>query len=183
VDSFISLTVRAALPSGEPKEFKMLRQKIIQLLKDDARLAADKIAVMLGVGKADIEREIAAMEKSGVIVKYAALINEEAVNSGIVEALIEVKVSPVKSTGFDDIAAQITGFKEVKSLYLMSGAYDLAVFIEGNSLREASSFVSQKLSVMDKVLSTATHFILKKYKSEGVELAKNDAEKRLPVHL
>ncbi len=158
-----------------------LQTKILALLKDDARLPAEKIAVMLDKDKKTVADEISAMERSGLIVKYAALLNDDAVNSARVEALIEVKVSPVRATGFDAIAEEIYRFREVKSLYLMSGAYDLAVFIEGNSLREVASFVSEKLSVMDKVLSTATHFILKKYKTEGVVLKRNESEKRLSV--
>ena len=158
-----------------------LQNKIISLLKDDARLAADKIAVMLGADKKTIADEIARMEKSGIIVKYAALVNEDVVSSQKVEALIEVKVTPVKARGFDSIAEEIYQFKEVKSLYLMSGAYDLAVFIEGNSMREVASFVSEKLSVMAQVLSTATHFILKKYKTEGVVLGGVEC-KRLAVN-
>ena len=157
-----------------------LQNKIVALLKEDARTTADKIAVMLGADKKTVALEIAGLEQSGILVKYTALVNEEAANPHRVGALIEVKVSPVQAKGFDSIAEQILDFPEVKSLYLMSGAYDLAVFIEGNSLREVASFVSEKLSVMDKVLSTATHFILKKYKTEGVVL-KNEPGKRLSI--
>lgn len=157
------------------------QNKILALLKEDARLSADKIAVMLGKDKKAVSDEISFLEKSGVIVKYAALLNDDIMDNNRVEALIEVKVSPVKSKGFDSIAEDIYQFREVKSLYLMSGAYDLAVFIEGNSLREVASFVSEKLSVMDKVISTATHFILKKYKAEGVVLKPGEDRKRLSV--
>ena len=158
-----------------------LQNKIVALLKEDARTPQDKIAVMLGEDKKTVTEEISRLEKSGVIVKYTALVNSEAANPHRVEALIEVRVSPVRAKGFDSIAEEIYQFPEVKSLYLMSGAYDLAVFIEGNSLREVASFVSEKLSVMDKVLSTATHFILKKYKTEGVVLKGGEAGKRLSI--
>ena len=121
------------------------------------------------------------MEKSGVIAKYTVLVNEDKLGDDGVQALIEVKVSPQFSHGFDSIAEDIYQFDEVKSVYLMSGAYDLAVFIEGKTLREVAGFVSEKLSVMDKVLSTATHFILKKYKSEGVVL-QDEKQKRLAVN-
>jgi len=158
-----------------------LQNKILALLKNDARLTGDKIAVMLGADKKKVAEEIALLEKSGVIVKYAALLNEEAVNAQRVEALIEVKVTPVKAKGFDSLAEEIYQFSEVQSLYLMSGAYDLAVFVAGNSLREVAAFVSEKLSVMDNVLSTATHFILKKYKTEGVVLRGSESGKRMAV--
>jgi len=158
------------------------QNKIVALLKDDARNSPENIAVLLGADEKAVAAEIATLEKAGVIVKYTALIDEEAANPHKVGALIEVKVSPVQAKGFDSIAEQILEFAEVKSLYLMSGAYDLAVFVEGNSLREVASFVSEKLSVMAQVLSTATHFILKKYKTEGVALKGGQDGKRLSVH-
>lgn len=155
---------------------------IIKILREDSRTDASKIAVMLGLKKPDIEAAIAHMEKSGIIVKYTALINEEKLEVEKVEALIEVKVSPQANKGFDSIAEDVYQFSEVKSVYLMSGAYDLAVFIEGRTLKEVAGFVSEKLSVMDKVLSTATHFILKKYKTDGVVLEINESNKRMSVH-
>jgi DNA-binding Lrp family transcriptional regulator len=136
------------------------------------------MANMLGISESEVISAVEEMEKSGVIVKYTAIVNDEATNKDNVEALIEVKVSPVHEKGFDEIAQYIYQFDEVKSVYLMSGAYDLAVFVEGRSLRDAARFVSEKLSAIDKVLSTATHFILKKYKIEGIVLEKNK-EKRL----
>ena len=117
------------------------------------------------------------LEKTGVIVKYTAVVNDERTARDYVEALIEVKVAPVREKGFDEIAEYIYQFDEVKSVYLMSGAYDLAVFVEGRTLRDAARFVSEKLSVIDKVLSTATHFILKKYKLDGVILDKPDGNR------
>lgn len=157
-------------------------QKIIKILQEDARASSEKIAVMLGMDKKEVEKIITTLEKSGVIVKYSAIINDEKAYSTKVEALIEVKVTPVLAKGFDSIASEIYQFSEVKSLYLMSGAYDLAVLIEGDSLRSVAGFVSEKLSVMDNVLSTATHFILKKYKIEGVVVDDSQDAKRLVVH-
>jgi DNA-binding Lrp family transcriptional regulator len=136
---------------------------------------------MLGKPLKEITDALADMEKSGVLAKYTVLVNESRLGSDGVQALIEVKVSPQFSHGFDSIAQDIYQFDEVKSVYLMSGAYDLAVFIEGKTLREVAGFVSEKLSVMDKVLSTATHFILKKYKSDGVVL-EDEKSKRLAVN-
>ena len=145
-----------------------LRQEIMKLLKEDSRLSAAKIAEMLGEKEALVKKEISAMEESGIIVKYTIISDDERAEKTDVEALIEVKVSPMKKHGFDSIAEDIYQFDEVKSVYLMSGAYDLMVIIEGKTLKEVARFVSEKLSVMDNVISTATHFILKKYKTEGV---------------
>ena len=158
-----------------------LDNKIISILKEDARTPVSRIAVMLGEDEKKIAETVALLERSGVIVKYSALINEDKLGLDRVEALIEVKVTPQHTQGFDSIAENVYQFDEVKSVYLMSGAYDLAVFIEGKTLREVAGFVSEKLSVMDKVLSTATHFILKKYKSEGVVL-QDEKQKRLAVN-
>lgn len=158
-----------------------LYSKIISILKDDSRTPPETVAVMLGKPLKEITDALADMEKSGVLAKYTVLVNESRLGSDGVQALIEVKVSPQFSHGFDSIAQDIYQFDEVKSVYLMSGAYDLAVFIEGKTLREVAGFVSEKLSVMDKVLSTATHFILKKYKSDGVVL-EDEKSKRLAVN-
>ena len=158
-----------------------LYTSILSVLAEDSRTSAATIAVMLNKSEDEIKQAIAQMEKSGMIAKYTVLVNEEKLGSEGVQALIEVKVSPQFSHGFDSIAEDIYQFDEVKSLYLMSGAYDLAVFIEGKTLREVAGFVSEKLSVMDKVLSTATHFILKKYKQDGV-IMEDEKQKRLAVN-
>ena len=145
-----------------------LREDILGLLGEDSRLGAARIAKMLGADEKQVAAAIKEMEESGVIIKYTVITDDELADKDTVEALIEVKVSPMYKHGFDAIAEEIYQFDEVKTLYLMSGAYDLAVIIEGKSLKDVSRFVSEKLSVMDKVLSTATHFILKKYKVGGV---------------
>lgn len=153
---------------------------ILEILKDDARTLPSEMASMLGASEDEVKKAVAELEKTGVIVKYTAIINDEKTDKDFVEALIEVKVSPVREKGFNEIAEYIYQFEEVKSVYLMSGAYDLAVFVEGRTLRDAARFVSEKLSGIDKVLSTATHFILKKYKTEGIVLERQD-KKRLIV--
>ena len=150
-----------------------LNERILAILKDDARTPSGEIATMLGASEAAVTEAVSEME-------YTAVVNDEKTARDYVEALIEVKVSPVREKGFDEIAEYIYQFDEVKSVYLMSGAYDLAVFVEGTSLRDAARFVSEKLSGIDKVLSTATHFILKKYKVDGVILEKK-ASSRLVV--
>ncbi len=160
---------------------KNLQSSILDILKNDARTTTAEIAVMLGADESEVAKAVAKMEKDGVIVKYTAIVNDEKLQKERVEALIEVKVSPVREKGFDEIAEYIYQFDEVKSVYLMSGAYDLAVLVEGKTLRDTARFVSEKLSGIDKVLSTATHFILKKYKSEGIVLTKPEEKKRLIV--
>ena len=159
---------------------KKLQDKILNILKDDARTSVAEMAEMLGAEEQEVKDCVDSLEKSGVIVKYTAVVNDEKTARDFVEALIEVKVAPVREKGFDEIAEYIYQFDEVKSMYLMSGAYDLAGFVEGRTLRDAARFVSEKLSVIDKVLSTATHFILKKYKIDGVVVEKTE-NKRLIV--
>ena len=129
---------------------------------------------MLDKTEEEVCAAIEGLEARGVIVKYTAIVNGERLSDETVQALIEVKVTPQKTNGFDAIAEEIYRFEEVKSCYLMSGGYDLAVFIEGKSLRDVARFVTERLSTLDDVLSTATHFILKKYKIEGTIADKND---------
>ena len=136
---------------------------------------------MLSTDEETVKTCIADMERCGVLVKYTAIVNDEKADDSRVNALIEVKVTPKKKEGFDGIAKQIASFPEVKSVYLMSGAYDLAVFIEDKSLQQVSRFVSERISTFDGVLSTATHFILKKYKIEGVATEKEDADYRISI--
>ena len=159
----------------------VLEKDILNILQEDARMPAKKIAALLSLEEAQVSECVSAMEKSGLLVKYTAIVNSEKADDSLVEALIEVKVTPKKKEGFDGIAKQIASFPEVKAVYLMSGAYDLAVFIEDSSLQQVSRFVSERISTFDGVLSTATHFILKKYKIEGVLTEKEDADNRISV--
>jgi DNA-binding Lrp family transcriptional regulator len=158
-----------------------LEKDILNILTEDARIPAGKIAAMLSVDEAQVKSCIADMEKRGVLVKYTAIVNSEKAEDALVEALIEVKVTPKKKEGFDGIAKQIASFPEVKAVYLMSGAYDLAVFVEDKTLQQVSRFVSERISTFDGVLSTATHFILKKYKIEGVMTEREDEDYRLSI--
>ena len=158
-----------------------LEKDILNILTEDARIPAGKIAAMLSVDEAQVKSCIADMEKRGVLVKYTAIVNSEKAEDALVEALIEVKVTPKKKEGFDGIAKQIAAFPEVKAVYLMSGAYDLAVFIEDKTLQQVSRFVSERISTFDGVLSTATHFILKKYKIEGTLTEREDEDYRLSI--
>ena len=159
----------------------VLERGILNILTEDARVSSGKIAAMLSVDEAQVKACISGMEKSGLLVKYTAIINSEKQDDSLVEAVIEVKVTPKMKEGFDGIAKQIAAFPEVKAVYLMSGAYDLAVFIEDKTLQQVARFVSERISTFDGVISTATHFILKKYKIEGVLTEKEDADYRISI--
>ena len=159
----------------------VVEKDILNILTEDARIPAKKIAAMLSVDEETVKAAVSSMEKSGILVKYTAIVNSEKAEDALVEALIEVKVTPKKKEGFDGIAKQIAAFPEVKAVYLMSGAYDLAVFIEDRTLQEVSRFVSERISTFDGVLSTATHFILKKYKIEGAFTEKENEDYRLSI--
>lgn len=154
---------------------------ILAILQADSRTSASRVAAMLGISEAEAAKKIKLLEDEGVIVKYTAIVNGDAVEDDTVEALIEVKVTPQMGAGFDAIAQEIAEHAEVKNLYLMSGAYDLAVIVEGKSLKSVSRFVSERISTYDTVLSTATHFILKKYKVEGALMKKKEESGRLSV--
>ena len=153
-----------------------MREKILDVLEKNGRIDLKEMAIMLGYSEAEVANEIADMEKEHVICGYNTLINWDKTDREYVTAMIEVKVTPQRDRGFDKIAERIYGFDEVKSVYLMSGGFDLLVMMEGKNIREISFFISNKLSTLDSVLSTATHFVLKKYKDHGVVLEKKDTE-------
>lgn len=158
-----------------------LKLGILNLLKEDARLKPSVMATMLGADEAEVTAAIAEMEQDHVIVKYATVINWSKVEDEKVTALIEVECTPERGRGFENIAERIYLYPEVKSVYLMSGAYDLCVEIEGKNLKEVASFVSDKLSTIDSVISTKTFFILKKYKQDGIIFEQLESDDRLPV--
>ncbi len=144
-----------------------IKNGILKLLSENARYTTKQMADMLGESESTVKTLLEELEEKGVIVKYAAIINNEAVQNKSVQALIEVKVAPQKLNGFDAYAEQLYHFNEVQSLYLMSGGFDLAVFVEGKDITDIAKFVSEKLSIIDGIIGVATHFILKKYKIEG----------------
>lgn len=162
---------------------KDLTAKIVKLLEEDARYSAEKIADILGVDKDAVKSEIDRLEKTGVIVKYAAIVNKEMIVKDLVDALVEVKVTPQARQGFEKIAQEISELKEVKSVYLMSGTYDFAVMLEGSTMRDVALFISERLSTIESVVGVATHFILKKYKEGDTVLVdfEND-NKRMSIH-
>lgn len=142
--------------------------KLLNILEEDATLTAAQLATMLGKEEGDIKKMISAYEKDGVILGYKTIIDWDKTDREYVTALIEVKLMPQKDRGFDKIAEKIYNYPEVQSLYLMSGGYDLALFIEGKTMKEVAYFVAQKLAPIDSITSTATHFVLRKYKDKGI---------------
>ena len=155
--------------------------KVLELLYEDARVTPERAAVMLGMREEDVRAAVDKLEQERVIVGYPALVNWDKTPIEKVKAVIEVKVTPQRDMGFDAIAARIYRFDEVTAVYLMSGAYDLMLEVKAESLRTLANFVSQKLATIDSVLSTATHFVLKKYKVDGVILEEEHADHRLAV--
>ena len=147
---------------------------LLNLLDENARLTTAQLAVMLNKTEDEVENAIAAYEKQGIIRGYKALINWEKVDENKASALIELRVSPKRDRGFDEIANRVMQFNEVESVYLMSGGNDLAVKVHGRSMQEIAMFVMRRLSTLDSVLSTATHFILTRYKDGGVILNSED---------
>ncbi len=145
-----------------------MKEQILKLLEKNARLSNKEIAVMLGITEEAVGAAIAELEKSGILKGYSAVIDWDKFGSDHVTALIELKVTPKRDYGFDEIAQRIMEFKEVESVYLMSGGYDLLVEIRGASFQEIALFVSKRLSTLDSVLSTATHFLLTRYKENGI---------------
>ena len=167
-----------AMPKGRRRMEESMREKILSIIERNSRIDLKELAVILGVEEADVVSEMEAMEREGVICGYHTMIDWEKTSIEKVTALIEVRVTPQRGQGFDNIAERIYKYPEVNSVYLISGGYDLLVTLEGKSLKEVSSFVSDKLSTLDTVLSTATHFILKKYKDHGTILAKKYEDER-----
>lgn len=158
-----------------------MREKILEAIDKNSKLTPSDLAVMLGTNKEQITKEIKSMEEEAIICGYPTLINWDKTNTEKVTALIEVKVTPQRGLGFDKIAERIYRFDEVEAVYLMSGGFDLTVIIEGKSMREVANFVSSKLAPMDSVLSTATHFVLKKYKVHGMPLEQETKDERMLI--
>lgn len=158
-----------------------MRHKILRLLESNSKLTAKEIAVMLGLPVEQVTQEIAQMEKERIILGYSTLINWEKAGEEEVAALIDVKVTPQHDVGFDEVASRIYRYSEVKSVFLMSGSYDLSVLVQGKSLKEVAYFVAQKLARLEHVQSTVTHFILKKYKQDGIIFEDLEADRRQVV--
>ena len=158
-----------------------MREKILAIIEKNSRIDLADLAALLGESEAAVANEIADMEKENIICGYHTMINWEKTGDEKVTALIEVKVTPQRGMGFEKIAERIYQYSEVNSLYLMSGAYDFTVILEGRTMREVAQFVSEKLSTMNSVLSTATHFILKKYKDHGTVMCDKAEDERMMI--
>ena len=152
--------------------------KILKILEDNANLTHEQLAVMCSKEVGDIKKFIEQNEKDGVILGYKTMIDWDKTDREYVTALIEVKITPQRDRGFDRVAEVIYNYPEVQSLYLMSGSYDLCVLIEGKTMREVAYFVAQKLATIDDVISTATHFVLRKYKDKGVTYGVVEVDER-----
>ena len=158
-----------------------MREKILAVIEKNSRIDIHELAILLGESEVAVANEIAEMEKEHIICGYHTLINWDNTSEEKVVALIEVKVTPQRGMGFDKIAERICNYPEVHAVYLISGGYDLLVSLEGKTLKEVSQFVSEKLSTLDSVISTATHFILKKYKDHGTILSSKSESERMLV--
>lgn len=156
-------------------------KKLLQLLQDNCKLTTQDIALMLDKPVKEVEAQIKELEANKTIIKYHTFINWEKAGDESVAALIDVKVTPQRGVGFDQVAERIYRFPEVKSVFLMSGGYDLSVLVEGKTMKEVALFVAIKLATIEDVQSTTTHFVLKRYKQEGVILEDQEEDRRLVI--
>ena len=157
------------------------REQLLKLLENNSRLTNAELAIMLDVTQEQIHDEVASLEKEHIICGYHTLINWDKVTDEKVTALIEVKVAPQRGMGFDSIAERIYKYDEVHAVYLISGDFDFMVILEGKTMKDVAQFVSGKLSPLESVLSTATHFVLKKYKDHGTILEQKNTDERMLV--
>ena len=156
-------------------------ENLLKLLRDDPNLTVDELSRMLNIPKEMVEEKLKTLKQNGIVLGYRAILNEEKLEIDLVRALIEVKITPERGGGFDRLAERISKYDEVRSCYLMSGAYDLMVVVEGDNLKEVAKFVSEKLATIPGVISTATHFMLKPYKEQGILMKQEVDNGRLPV--
>ncbi len=153
------------------------------LEKKNARSSRTQMAHMLGISEDELKEKIAVLEKKNIIVGYKTIVNWDKTDREVVTALIDLRITPQRGEGFDKIAERIYKYPQVKSVYLMSGAYDLSLTIEGKSMKDVALFVAEKLAPMDSVISTTTHFVLKKYKEEGIVFEDNEKDTRQVITL
>ncbi len=158
-------------------------EEILRILEDDARTTPEQIATMTGKSRKEVKEYIRQAEKDRTIVKYKTMVNWEKLGREEVWAIIEVRLQPQREVGFDSVAERIYRFPEVRSAYLVSGGYDLAVMVTGKTIQEVAGFVSRKLATLEMVQGTATHFLLKRYKEDGEILEGEEKPKRQPMTL
>lgn len=155
-----------------------MKEKILEMLEKDARLTAKEIASALGSDEKTVSKLIDELENEHVIVGYKAVVNPDLTEKDVVSALIELKITPQRDKGFDAVAERIRSFPEIQSVYLMSGGFDLALIMEGRTMREIAYFVADKLATIEGVTATATHFVLQKYKDNGISFEKEKEDRR-----
>lgn len=153
---------------------KELKSKVLSLIENDARLSKERIATMLDETVESVAKAIEELENDGVVLGYKALVDWDKTDKEYVTALIELKVTPQRDKGFEKVAERIANYPEVKDMYLMSGAYDYCVIIEGKTMKQVALFVAEKLATIENVMSTSTHFVLRKYKNNGVSFGMGD---------
>ncbi len=162
-------------------EVSSMEEKILRLIEKNSRISIKDVAVMLGISEIEAANTIADLEKNNVICGYNTIINWDKTSEEKVTALIEVKVTPQRGLGFDSIAERLYQYEEVTSVYLMSGGFDFTVIVEGKSMKAVAQFVSNKLAPLESVLSTSTHFVLKKYKDYGTVLDAPEKDERMLI--
>ena len=153
---------------------KELKNKVLSLIENDARLTKERIAIMLDESVEAVAQAIEELENDGVVLGYKALVDWDRTEREYVTALIELKVTPQRDRGFEKVAERISNYPEVKDMYLMSGAYDYCVIIEGKTMKQVALFVAEKLATIENVISTSTHFVLRKYKNNGVSFGQSE---------
>ena len=153
---------------------KELKNKVLALVENDARLSKQTMAVMLDKDVKEIDEAVTELEREGIVLGYKAVIDWDKTDKEYVTALIELKVTPQRDRGFEKVAERINKYPEVKSVFLMSGAYDYCVVIEGKTMKQVALFVAEKLAPIENVISTSTHFVLRKYKDNGVSYGHSD---------
>jgi DNA-binding Lrp family transcriptional regulator len=158
-----------------------MMERVLKILERDARLSVEQVAAMADLPEEEVRRIIEDCERRKIIRRYKTIVDWEAAGAERVYAFIDVRVSPAREVGFDDVAARIYRYPEVRSVYLVSGTHDLRVVVQGSSMHEVAFFVAEKLATIDRVQSTATYFLLKKYKEDGEILAEQEEDRRLAV--
>jgi DNA-binding Lrp family transcriptional regulator len=156
-------------------------ETLLKLLRDNPRISVSELSKLLNISEDEVNKRIKQLQDNGIILGYRTVLNEEKLGLDLVRALIEVKITPERGGGFDRLAERIAKYNEVRSCYLMSGAYDLMVIVEGDSLKDVARFVSEKLATIPGVISTSTHFMLKPYKEQGILVKREENNERLPV--
>ncbi|MCX7872650.1 MAG: Lrp/AsnC family transcriptional regulator [Verrucomicrobiae bacterium] len=156
-------------------------ETLLKLLRDNPRVSTSELSKLLNITEEEVNQKIKYLQDNGIILGYRTVLNEEKLGLDLVRALIEVKITPERGGGFDRLAERIAKYDEVRSCYLMSGAYDLMVIVEGDGLKDVARFVSEKLATIPGVISTSTHFMLKPYKEQGILVKSEESNERLPV--